>query len=611
MIVAISMNTLLITPPLMQMNSPYPATAYLTGYLQKRGYKVTQKDLSLDLILKLFSQHGLKQIYSQLKKQKKITHEGTRFFIEAFEDYERTIDSVINFLQNNDPTLAIRISQRTLLPEGPRFLPLSEFSELTNSFGTMGTQDKAKYIASLYLDDIADVIQTSVDPHFYLSRYAESLASSQSSFTPMHDAVLMQNTLIDEMLEEIIIRYVQTENPDLIGFTIPFPGNLYCALKAAQIIKKISPKTKTVIGGGFINTELRELSDPRIFEFIDYIVFDDGELPLELLIKYLSGKVEKTDLIRTLYLENKKIVKAKSTSTNIVFKEEACPTYSGLIFKNYFSMLELPNPMHRLWSDLRWNKMLLAHGCYWKKCSFCDTAVDYIGRYEPGKVTALVDTMESLIKETGSSGFHFVDEAAPPALLKALAQEIINRKLNVSWWGNIRFDSYFTNEVADLLADSGCIAVSGGLEVASPRLLKLINKGVSLEQVSQVTGAFRDAGIYIHAYLMYGFPSQTKKETIDSLEFVRELFKTKKINSAHWHRFVCTTHSPIGKNPEKFGVELTPQPTPKEGLFARYSIPYSESNKCDHEQLGIALKKAVYNYMHGIGINEKVQSWFL
>jgi len=158
-----------------------------------------------------------------------------------------------------------------------------------------------------------------------------------------------------------------------------------------------------------------------------------------------------------------------------------------------------------------------------------------------------------------------------------------------------------------LLADSGCIAVSGGLEVASDRLLALMKKGVSVDQVACVTRAFSEAGILVHAYLMYGFPTQTVQDTVDALELVRQLFVNGCIQSGFFHRFVCTVHSPVGLNPEEYGVSLQPLPP---GNFAKNYVAFVDPTGVDHEALGVGLKKAIYNYMHGIGLEEDVRSWF-
>jgi radical SAM superfamily enzyme YgiQ (UPF0313 family) len=296
-----------------------------------------------------------------------------------------------------------------------------------------------------------------------------------------------------------------------------------------------------------------------------------------------------------------------SGEPDIPFAEVGTPTWDGLPPDRYLSVLDMLNPMHRLWSDARWNKLTVAHGCYWKKCSFCDVGLDYISRYEAASAAVLVDRIETIIAETGQTGFHFVDEAAPPKALKAMADELRRRNRAISWWGNIRFEKSFTPELCRQLAESGCIAVSGGLEVASDRLLKLMQKGVSVEQVARVTHAFSEAGILVHAYLMYGFPTQTVQDTVDALEYVRQLFAAGCIQSGFFHRFVCTVHSPVGLHPERYGVTLKPlPPTP----FARNDVGFDDSAHVDHDRLGVALNKALYNYMHGLGLEDDVRGWF-
>ncbi|HRH30367.1 MAG TPA: radical SAM protein, partial [Aquabacterium sp.] len=245
--------------------------------------------------------------------------------------------------------------------------------------------------------------------------------------------------------------------------------------------------------------------------------------------------------------------------------------------------------------------------CYWKKCSFCDVSLDYISRYETATAEELVDRIEAIVKETGQTGFHFVDEAAPPKALKAMAHELIKRGVSISWWGNVRFEKSFTPELCQLLADSGCIAISGGLEVASDRLLDLMKKGVSVDQVARVTHAFSDAGILVHAYLMYGFPTQTAQDTVDALEYVRQLFAHGCIQSGFFHRFACTVHSPVGLNPQDYGVTLQPLPPV---TFAKNDIAFIDPSGVDHDALGVALKKAIYNFMHGIGMEQDVRGWF-
>jgi hypothetical protein len=362
------------------------------------------------------------------------------------------------------------------------------------------------------------------------------------------------------------------------------------------------------MGGGFPNTELRTLKDKRVFEFFDFITLDDGELPIELLYQHVCH-TEPVEVLfkRTFLLENNQVVyKNNSTKPDYKQSEVGTPDYSDLFLDKYISVIEIANPMHSLWSDGRWNKLTMAHGCYWGKCTFCDISLDYIKLYEPIAAKTLVDRMEELITQTGENGFHFVDEAAPPALMREVALEILKRNLKVTWWTNIRFEKSFTQDLCILLAASGCIAISGGLEVASDRLLELIKKGVTVEQVAQVTRNFTESGVMVHAYLMYGYPTQTIQETVDSLEMVRQLFELGVMQSGFWHQFAMTAHSPVGMFPEEFGVI----PQQNKVTFANNDIAFKDKTGINHEKFSFGLKKSLFNYMHGICFDYALQDWF-
>lgn len=600
-------------PPMTQLNTPYPSTAYITGFLRKQGVDAVQADIALGLVLKLFSPEGLDRIASEIEQYDEVT-ERVALFMDQFSRYRATIAPTIRFLQGGDSTLAHRINSRAFLPEGPRFEALDVYVDedggdpLAWAFGALGAQDKARHLATLYLNDLADVIADAIDERFEFVRYAESLAGSQPSFDPLANALQQPFTLIDEILVELTLEEFRRQQPQLVLLSVPFPGAVYAALRMAQAMKAENTAIKIGLGGGYVNTELRELAEPRLFDFVDFVTLDSGERPLLCLIEHLQGKRGPQRLVRTFTRNAEGTVQYTNwAEPDVPFGDVGTPTWDGLPLHSYLSLLDMLNPMHRLWSDGRWNKLTVAHGCYWKKCSFCDVSLDYISRYENATATELVNRIEQIVAETGQTGFHFVDEAAPPKALKALAQELIARNVSISWWGNIRFEKSFTPELCQLLADSGCIAVSGGLEVASDRLLNLMKKGVSVEQVARVTKGFTDAGVLVHAYLMYGFPTQTVQDTVDALEYVRQLFAEGCIQSGYFHRFACTVHSPVGKNPEEYGIQLKPLP---QGTFAKNDIGFIDPTGVDHAALGEGLNRALYNYMHGIGLDQNVRSWF-
>jgi radical SAM superfamily enzyme YgiQ (UPF0313 family) len=608
------MRVLSLIPPMTQLNVPYPSTAYLTGFLRSRGVDAVQEDLALAVVLRLFSAEGLRQVHDcieALPKRKRSARAAA--FLEQFDRYAASIGPAVAFLQGRDPSVGHRIASRNFLPEGSRFESLDVYIDpdggdpLAWAFGVLGVHDRARHLATLYLDDIADVLREAVDPRFEFVRYAESLALSQANFDPLAEALAATPNLVDRTLRDLTQEALTRHTPDLVLISVPFPGAVYGAFRIAQTIKQRDPAIRTVLGGGYANTELRDLAEPRVFDYFDHVTLDDGERPLLALLDHLAGKCPQEGLVRTYVRRDGAVRYIDAGEPDIPFAEVGTPTWDGLPLDRYLSLLDMLNPMHRLWSDGRWNKLTVAHGCYWKKCSFCDTGLDYIARYDCADAVTLVDRIEAVIGETGQTGFHFVDEAAPPKALAALAEELQRRNRAISWWGNIRFEKSFTPELCAKLADSGCIAVSGGLEVASDRLLKLMQKGVSVEQVARVTHAFSEAGILVHAYLMYGFPTQTVQDTVDALEYVRQLFEAGCIQSGYFHRFACSVHSPVGRHPERYGITLKPLPT---GTFARNDVGFIDPAGVDHDALGIGLNKALYNYMHGLGLDQDVRSWF-
>jgi hypothetical protein len=598
---------LLLTPPFTQLNTPYPATAYIKGFLNTLGVPSWQADLGIEVILALFSPDGLTQLFDALDRaEHDIELSDNAFRIYSLRDeYITTIEPVILFLQNKNPTLAHSICDRTYLPEASRF---KEVEDLEWAFGTMGTQDKARHLATLYLEDLGDFIQESIDPHFGFSRYAERLGRTATHFNEMQASLQAPDTLITTLLTELLDQKIKMFAPTVVCLTVPFPGNLFGAFKCGQYLKKHYPDVKIVMGGGFCNTELRSLSDPRVFEYVDYVCLDDGEAPLRSLLEYLEQKrpLEKLKRIFSL-VDNQVVFHNGASEKDVAQRETGTPDYTDLKLMDYLSVIEIVNPMHRLWSDGRWNKLTLAHGCYWGKCSFCDISLDYIKNYEPLTASLICDRIEEIIQKTKQNGFHFVDEAAPPALLRDVAIEIIRRKLTVVWWTNIRFEKNFTHDLSILLKASGCIAMSGGLEVASDRLLEKMKKGVTVGQVARVTDGFTQAGIMVHAYLMYGFPTQTTQETVDSLEMVRQLFQNGVLQSGFWHRFAMTSHSPVGLHPEAFDVQRI---GPDFGGFADNDLYHDDPTGANHDLFGEGLRKSLFNYMHGVGFEIPLNKWF-
>ena len=605
------MKISLVIPPLLQHNSPYPAVPVLAGFLRRQGHEVAQHDFSIEFIHRFLAPDNIRLAAPKAKKLAK-NDERMGFFVESADDYASTVTEVLAFLQGKRNELAWRIAARTFLPEGPYFAQSLYDEEgndnglLDEAFGTMGDTEKARYLASLYLDDLTYLMSNALDSGFGLARLEEPLALSLPTMAPLLER-LKRSTPSDDIIDAMTEEMLRTDKPDYLGLSVPFPGTLYGAFRIAQKTRELSPHTKIVLGGGYVNSELRNVEDKRIFEFFYYLCFDEGFTPW---MQILDGKLSPAPSPRPGG-KWRVLTKEGLFGGELDFTRDAsllAPNYEGLDLSRYFSVIEMPNKLHRIWSDGFWMKMQLASGCYWHRCAFCDLDLEYICHYAPARASDVVDAMQRLVEQTGKTGFHFVDEALSPALVRGICKELIQRKMHVSWWGNIRFDASYDDELAQLMADAGCIAVTGGLECANDRLLKLMNKGITLASARKAFLAFKEAGILVHAYLMYAFPTETQAEALGALHFVRDCFAEGLLHSAFWHRFALTAHSPIAQSPEQFGITLLPQKL-NGSRFALNEIPYSEPNAPDWNHIGRALEKALYNYMLGLGLDIPVKKW--
>ncbi|SDR97853.1 Radical SAM superfamily protein [Polaribacter sp. KT25b] len=598
-----SINTLLITPPFTQLNTAYPATAYIKGFLDSKNVKTEQLDLSIELFTAVFTKEFIDAIFKQAAM---LGNKELPLVWKQKEEYINKVDAVMNYLRVQEVTAAYQIVHKDFLPHGHRRIKLDK--DLTTEFGKLGILDKAKHIATLFVEELGDFINVNVDEFFSFTRYAEQIGRAASSFDELDECLQFETTLIEDEMLYLLDEKLQQKNINLVCFTIPFPGNLFSALRCAQFIKQNYPNIKIGFGGGYCNTELRRLSDTRIFNFVDFITLDDGEGPLLRITEFLDGKIGEEQLERTYICKNDTVIyQNKLPNTIFHHKNLPAPSYVGLPTEKYLSFLDVMNPMHRMWSDGKWNKLTISHGCYWKKCSFCDVNLDYISNYQNTTSDDLVDKIEKIISETGITGFHFVDEAAPPKMLRALANKLIERKVYITWWTNIRFEKTFDAELCALLSKSGCIAVTGGLEVASDRLLDKMKKGVDIGQVARVTKAFANENIMTHAYLMFGFPTETAQETIDSLEVVRQLFQNNCIQSAFWHQFACTSHSPVGKNPDEFQINII---GPEFKGFAENDLYHEDPTGAEHHLYSEGLNLALNNYLNHKGFEIPIHEYF-
>jgi len=626
-------NVLLVQPPFVQLNAPYPAIAYLKSFCAREGHEARCLDLSIELFRALFSAAGLEAAFAEagtrlagrIPSFDAPTRRNLLRYLSNADRYVECIDRIVELLAVGDDALAHALSSTRRIPYGHRAEGFLEAND-----GILRAED-APLLASLIVEDIADFLSFALDPGFSLVRYAESVASSQPDFSAVERAV--DGSWILESAFRPLVRRVLSAAPvpDLVCVTVPFPGALPGALAFVREARRIHGEgLQVAFGGGYVSTELRTLRDPGIFRYADFLCYDAGFGGLASVLKHLATGEE--SFYRTVVRRGDRLVAHGFDGTDLEFfraeplyetrdppgrealrrlDDEAVrgvfPDYSDLDFSRYVRIVEGTNPMHALWSGAKWLKARLAHGCYWRRCAFCDTGLDYIARFAPSAPEALFDHLLAQGKITGQHGVHFVDEAMPvPHLLRfALANRLHGRPL--AFWGNARLGRRFTPDVCAALADGGLLGVSVGLEIATERGLESTRKGLTLEEAVRSMDALRSNGILVHAYLIYGWPAQGERDILDSMETVRQLFAEGLLDSAFWHKFILTRHAPMYAE-WKAGLRPGLRVIEKDWTFGSNDLSFVGEDR--FSRYGPALDAAVDAWMEGEELDRPVTGWF-
>ncbi len=370
-------RTLLIVPPFCSPNYTYPAPAYLSRLLKRRGQPVAQADLNLELLLRLFSRPGLSRIFAAAAPRAPALSAESRRVLALADRYLSTIEPVIRFLQGRDASIAYRMCQPDFLPRGKNFELNKGFDFYDGNGHTLPVHDRAKFVGTQYLYDLGEMIREAIFPYFQITlvdRYYDSFVHRCTTFDLMQAELEREPNVIDQMLHELLDAHLEAVRPDLVGVTVPFARNLYWAFRLGRRVRRWDERARIVLGGGFFNTSMRDQKEPRVFDYVDYITLDDGEKPLLDILDHLQGGRAVADLKRTWHrvaTDGTLRYANGDPEPDLRHAETGAPDYEGYRVGDYFSSLETTNINQRVRSDGWWNKLTMTHGCYWKKCSFC------------------------------------------------------------------------------------------------------------------------------------------------------------------------------------------------------------------------------------------------
>ncbi len=624
-------SILVLQPPMVQLNAPYPSGAYLSAFfracvrdgipspngapptLPSTPVAVTWVDAANGFSRELFSREGLSGLFDRCGDAALATASGferdgdeeaafqLRRFVSSRRRWEDWIDRIMDILTGIDRESCHSF---VLSPSAPRGHRMDRFLA---GLQIPPTADHARTLATLALEDVADFISVAFDPHFSLVRYAESLATSVRDFAEVEAALAfpMARDLLAPYFARLCASLASEHSGRVLCcVSVPFPGCLVPALSLCLALRSAFGERAVIsLGGGYANTELRECRNERFFRYVDHLSLDRG---------YGSYAAFLSSEWRSSGQEFPRVMTCPDEWRDIEdgYTRSLCPDYSDIDFSRYPRLADTDNPMHRLWSDGAWMKAFLAHGCYWHRCSFCDVSLDYIKSYIPVDTKTLFDGLRAQAATSGVRGVHLVDEAAPPRQLRDLALMNLESGNALTIWGNIRFERAFSRDLADLLSHGGLVGVSGGIEIATPEGFKAVDKGIDLENLVAVCAAFKEAGVLVHAYLIYGYWNETEADVVTSCEVMRQLFAAGLVDSAFWHKFVLTKHSRVYCEWRESGPSRAAGIVPIEraGNFAENDLEFEGQEISS--RFTEPLDRALSSWMAGVGLDRPVRSWF-
>lgn len=619
------MDVIIIQPPIVQLNTAYPSGAYLSAFFRKQGCNVKWFDLNIALFHKIFSREGLTKLFElsqsaalkkardALSKNDEATWSNIMAYLSMSPLWCRWIDSIVHILQDGTDISTREICHRFVFsPDVPRGSRMNRWLEnLDHELST----DDARFLASLAIADLGDYITAVFDPQFSLVRYAESITVSETSFAQIERSIdsPVLTVFYEEVLQELSHEIPSGSNP-LICISIPFAGTFAAALYTGRFMKKLTAgKAFISAGGGFINTELRECNEAALGRYFDSLSYDRG---YGSYLDYMSrtGLSINEPVYKMRLFTEEGISEPKENDEAIMKQEDELtssiiPDFSDIDFRLYPRMIDDINPMQRMWSDGAWVKAYLAHGCYWHKCAFCDTTLDYVHSYKMTKINELFEGLNRQCREKGVRGIHFVDEAMPPSAIKQFAALNSKQDVPLTFWGNVRFERIYTRDAAELFAFGGLAGVSGGIEIATGSGLDEINKGTDLDSIVSACCAFKEAGILVHAYMIFGYWKETPQDLINSMETLRQFYQAGLLDSSFWHKFTLTRHSRVYDEYKKgLHKELHPLEIKDAGLFAKNALHFEGEEKSEKYSYG--LNAALQSWMHGEKLHTPVNRWF-
>ena len=580
-------KVMLVFPPDWYPSEPYLSLPTLTAFLREAGHDVVQKDVNLEMYDWFFSgdflRRVLKKVPQQLDRLKKIARN------RDLTDAEVELQLALCDCSRSRIGELIEKAE-----EAKRIVRTPEFYD----------GEKLEWAIAVFREVTATISLVYSPARICMPPMETDLSYKLFMSSEVLDAVYdTQVNVYRDVFEHILKPAIIAEQPDVIGISIVLRQQLFSSMTFCALIKEQFPGIHVTIGGNTVTRFRDVLPDtPKLFALFDSAIVYEGETALLRLVEGIANGTELTHVPNLMFKDATGIhVNSETFAENMGALPP--PDFDGLPMGKYF----VPEPIL---------PYLATRGCYWGRCEFCDHGEGYTSGYRTKKDWQIIDELTFLKDKYQTRHFHFTDESYPPALFRKLTRKLVESKLDIAWTTHIRFEkSLLDDEVWQDAQDAGCKYLHMGYESGSERVLQLMDKATTTEIIQRSLELSSRHGVWNHVMGFFGFPGETYEDAKFSTQFLED--NREHVHSIGFGTFDLSKHTPVAKNPEKFGITFYQNPewdlamdyyfTVKEGLSVEDAERVFEEFEQNHYagwDLKIFVREYVFLYVSYFGSNK-------
>jgi len=519
----------LVFPPSWHPSQPYLSLPALKGFLHQNGIQdVVQRDLAIELLDYLCTKENTQPLYDRILKD--LHQLGSKPFLTDFE--KEKLEKLLE-AEEIIPALKDQIDGAKTILRTEEFYQVDRYME-------------ALKIIDVWLDNIL--------ASYYPSQL--TVIGSQLRFSPYSTEEILdsfrhpEENFFYDLYKQHYVPDILKEDIDILGISITSVEQIIPGLTLAHLIKQANKNIHITVGGSVFTklVDVLEKGSP-LFEFVDSFIVHEGETPLLRLVEHLRGDGDLSQVPNLVYRKNGE-VKVNRPFAKEELNALPTPNFDGMPFDLYFT------PERVL-------PIMGSRGCYWEKCAFCSIPFDHMD-FHVRYAETVVQDFKNLKEKYGCNYFFFTDEALPINFLKTFSEKLIEENLDVQWTGELKFEkSLLRDNRMETIYQSGCRKLIFGLESYNQRVLDSMKKGCPKEVIDTTVEECIRIGIAMHFYLLIGFPTETRDEVMDSVNFVmdNQAILDSPGFSCIASQFDLEKGTPLAKDPDQWGVYDLSNPT--------------------------------------------------